>query len=197
MLAADNTRNRGKVNDRPAAIGDHGRDRVLDAKEHPGGVNRHDPMPGFGAVEVLFGAARDAGIVDQHVELAEMAGSGSHDGGPTPFLGDIERFEPRRDTNTIRYLPTFVLQYIGNHHFGALACEHARRGGSHAYAAPEMMATLPASLIVVLPSLSGAQRPVNFGRRFSAKADTASWWSLVRFDCVSRLRLRSTIEWAS
>ena len=60
-----------------------------------------------------------------------------------------------------------------------------------------MMATLPASLIVVLPSLSGAQRPANFGRRFSAKADTASWWSLVRFDCVSRLRLRSIIEWAS
>ena len=116
----------------PPAIGDHGRNRVLDAKEHPGGVNRHDPMPGFGTVEVLFGAARDAGIVDQHVELAEMAGSSSHDGGPTPFLGDIERFEPRRDTNTIRYLPTFVFQYVGNHYLGAFACEHARRGGSHA-----------------------------------------------------------------
>src|SRR5215470_863010 len=132
MLAADDTRNRRQVDDRPAAIGDHGRDRVLDAKEHPGGVNRHDPMPGFGAVEVLFGAARDAGIVDQHVEFAEMAGSGSHDGGPTPFLGDIELLEPRRDTNTIGYLPTFVFQYVRNHYLGAFACEHARRGGSHA-----------------------------------------------------------------
>ena len=126
-----------------------------------------------------------------------MAGSGSHDGGPTPFLGDIERFEPRRDTNPIRYLPTFVFQYVGNHHLGAFACEQRAVAAPMPEAAPEMMATLPASLIVVLPSLSGAQRPVNFGQRFSAKADTASWWSLVRFDCVSRLRLRSTIEWAS
>src|SRR6266481_4943817 len=59
-------------------------------------------------------------------------------------------------------------------------------------AAPEMMATLPASLIAVLPfALKGAQRPEKFGRRFWAKAHTASWWSLERFDCVSRLRLRS------
>ena len=61
-----------------------------------------------------------------------MAGSGTHDDGPTPFLGDIERFEPRRDANPIRYLPTFVFQYVGNHYLGAFACEHARRGGSHA-----------------------------------------------------------------
>ena len=58
--------------------------------------------------------------------------SGSHDGGPTPFLGDIERFEPRRDTNAIRHLPTFVFQDVGNHYLGAFVCEHARRGGSHA-----------------------------------------------------------------
>src|SRR5712691_7630005 len=65
-------------------------------------------------------------------------------------------------------------------------------------AAPEMMATLPASLITVLPfALKGAQRPVKFGRRFWAKAHTGSWWSLERFDRVSRLRLRSIIEWAS
>jgi hypothetical protein len=61
-----------------------------------------------------------------------MAGSGSHDGGPTPFLGDIKLFEPRRDTNTIGHLPTFVFQYVGNHYLGAFACEHARRRGSHA-----------------------------------------------------------------
>ena len=50
-----------------------------------------------------------------------MAGSGTHDDGPTPFLGDIERFEPRRDANPIRYLPTFVFQYVGNHYLGAFA----------------------------------------------------------------------------
>src|SRR5215831_16501958 len=66
-------------------------------------------------------------------------------------------------------------------------------------AAPEMMATFPASLIAVLlpVALSGVQRPVKFGRRFCANAHTASWWSLERLDWVSRLRLRSIIEWAS
>jgi hypothetical protein len=32
--------------------------------------------------------------------------------------------------------------------------------------------------------LSVAQRPVKFGLRFCAKAHTASWWSLERFECV-------------
>jgi dihydroxy-acid dehydratase len=31
-------------------------------------------MPGFGAIKILFGAARDAGIIDQHIQLAEMPG---------------------------------------------------------------------------------------------------------------------------
>jgi hypothetical protein len=38
---------------------------VCDAEEHTGGVNRYDPVPGFGAVEILFGAAGNAGIVNQ------------------------------------------------------------------------------------------------------------------------------------
>jgi hypothetical protein len=58
----------------------------------------------------LFGAARNAGIVDQHIELPEMPGGGGHDGGPTLLLGHIERFEPRRATNTIGYLSAFVLR---------------------------------------------------------------------------------------
>jgi len=41
--------------------------------------------------------------------------------------------------------------------------------------------------------LSVAQRPMKFGRCFCAKAHTASWWSLERFECVSRLRLKSII----
>ena len=37
---------------------------------------------------------------------------------------------------------------------------------------------------------------VNAGRRFAANADTASWWSFDRLDCVSRLRLRSIVACA-
>src|SRR6516165_8855323 len=55
---------------------------------------------------------------------------------------------------------------------------------------------LSVAALLVLGS-SVAHRPVKFGRRFWAKAHTASWWSLVRFECVSELRLRSIIEWAS
>src|SRR5262249_43509543 len=52
-------------------------------------------MPSLDAVEILFGAARNAGIVDQHIELAEMSGGGGHDGGPALLLSHIERFKPR------------------------------------------------------------------------------------------------------
>jgi hypothetical protein len=48
--------------------------------------------------QVLFRAARDARIVDQHIELAKMTGGGGHDGGPVLLFGNIERLEPRRGT---------------------------------------------------------------------------------------------------
>jgi hypothetical protein len=60
---------------------------VFETEEHPGGVDRHAPVPSLGAVEVLFGAALNAGVVDEHIELAEMPGSGGHDGGPALLLG--------------------------------------------------------------------------------------------------------------
>src|SRR6516164_3863895 len=197
MLAADNTRNRRQVNDRPAAIGDHGRDRVLDAKEHPGGVNRHDPMPGFGTVEVLFGAARDAGMLTNTSSLPKWPVVAATTAAQLPSWvtsSGSNRAETPIPSATCRPSCSSTSAITTLAPSRANICAVAAPMPD---AAPEMMATLPACLIVILPSLSGAQRPVNFGRRFSAKADTASWWSLVRFDCVSRLRLRSIIEWAS
>jgi len=47
-------------------------------------------------------------------------------------LGHIERFEPRRDPDGIGHLSAFMLQYVGDHHFGSFAREHARRGRPHA-----------------------------------------------------------------
>jgi hypothetical protein len=88
-------------------------------------------VPGFGAVKILFGATRDAGIVDEHIELAEVPGGGGYDRGPTLLLGHIERFEPRRAANGICHLTAFVLQYVGDHYLGAFAREHARRGRPH------------------------------------------------------------------
>ena len=109
-----------------------GRHRVFNGAEHAGRIDRHDPVPGFGAVKILFGAARDAGIVDQHIELAEMPDGGGHDGGPTLLLGHIERFESRRGADAIGHLPPFVLQYVRDHDLGAFAREHARCGCPHA-----------------------------------------------------------------
>src|SRR5205823_7274624 len=50
---------------RPSQVSDHCRDRVFDAEEHAGRVDRHDPVPGLGAVKILLGATGDAGIIDQ------------------------------------------------------------------------------------------------------------------------------------
>src|SRR4051812_20894055 len=93
---------------------DHGRHRVLDPKEHAGCINRHDPIPGFGAVKILLTAAGDAGIVDQHIELAEMPRSGGHHGGPALLLGHIQQFEPCRGADAIGNLPAFVLEQVGD-----------------------------------------------------------------------------------
>src|SRR5258705_362027 len=101
----------GLYGDSAAAVGDHGRDRAFDAEEHAGRVDRNDPVPGFGVVKILFGAAGDAGIVDQHIELAEMSGGGGHDGGPVLLSGHVKRFEPCRGADAIGHLPAFVLQH--------------------------------------------------------------------------------------
>ena len=62
---------------------------MLDAEEDAGRVDRHDPVPGFGAVKILFGAARNAGIVDQHIEFAEVPGGAGHDSSPALLFGHI------------------------------------------------------------------------------------------------------------
>ena len=51
VLAADDAGNRRQIDDRSAAISDHCRDRVFDAEEHAGRVDRNNPVPGFGAVK--------------------------------------------------------------------------------------------------------------------------------------------------
>src|SRR5207248_5657109 len=123
VLATDNAGNRRQVDDRPAAIGDHGRDRVLNPEEHAGRVDRHDAVPGFGTVKVLFGAARNTGIVDQHIELAEMSDDGGHYGGPVLFFGDIEGLEPRRVADGIGHLLAFILKHFHDHNLGTSASE--------------------------------------------------------------------------
>ena len=47
-------------------------------------------------------------------------------------IGASARVEPRRDPDGIGHLSAFMLQYVGDHHFGSFAREHARRGRPHA-----------------------------------------------------------------
>src|SRR5262249_46549120 len=149
VLAADDAGNRRQINDRPAANGGHGRDRVLHAEENTGRVNRHDPVPGFGAVKIPFGAARDAGVIDQHIEFAEMPGGGGHDGSPILLFSHIERFEPRRGAK-----PSATCRPSCSS-MSAITTSAPSRANIRAVAAPmpdaapETMATLPASLMVV------------------------------------------------
>src|SRR5689334_9925625 len=78
------------------------------------------------------GSAGNVGIVDQHIELAELSGRGGRHFGPAPFFGDFERFKPRRGTDAIGHPTAFMLQHVGDHHLGAFARKQA--GGGRPYA---------------------------------------------------------------
>ncbi len=132
VFAADDAGDRGQVHDGPAACRAHRRDSMLDAEKYPGRIDRHDAMPSLGAVKVLFRAAGNAGVVHQHIQLAEMPRSGRHHGGPAFLVCDIEPLEERSWPDCIDHLPTFMLEHIGNDHLGAFAGEHACGGSTHA-----------------------------------------------------------------
>jgi len=56
--------------------------------------------------------------------------------------GTIKRLEPRRGANRTGHLSAFVLQHVGDHHFGAFARANIRAvAAPMPDAAPEMMAT--------------------------------------------------------
>src|SRR6516165_11199275 len=151
MLAADDAGNRRQVDDRPAAVGDHGRDRVLETEEHAGRVDRHDPVPSLGAVEVLFGAAGNAGIVDEHIDLAEcLVVAATTAAQPSSWVtsSGSNRAEVPMASATCR--PSCSRT-------SAITTLAPSRANMRAVAAPipdaapEMMATLPESLIAFLP----------------------------------------------
>jgi hypothetical protein len=105
----------------PPPFGDHGRDRVFDAEEYAGRVDRYDPVPGFGAVKILFGAAGDAGIVTSTssspkcrvVAVTTAAQLSSF----VMSSGSNRAEAPIAST----HLPSFVLRHVGDHHFGGFA----------------------------------------------------------------------------
>src|SRR5579883_2600774 len=69
VLAGD-PGDRGDVDDRPAALRLHVRDREFHAEKDAARVDRHQPVPGGGVEQILDRAAGQPGIVDENVEPA-------------------------------------------------------------------------------------------------------------------------------
>jgi hypothetical protein len=121
-----------------------------------GHVDRHDPVPRLGAVKILFGAAGDTSIIDQHIEFAEVSGGGGHDGGPALLICHIKRFEPRRGAGGIGHCRASCSSTSA---ITTLAPSRANMRAVAAPmpdAAPEMMATLSRESHGCLPFASSA-----------------------------------------
>ena len=108
-------------------------------------------MPGFGAVKILFGATRDAGIIDQYIELAEM-----------PVLAattaaQLSSLVTSSGSNRAEAPIASATRRPSSSSTSAITTLAPSRANMRAVAAPmpdaapEMMATLSASLIAVLP----------------------------------------------
>ena len=124
---------------------DHGRSRICPSQWNCGAIPpsrrslipaANSPMPnserssaprssGRGPVAFSIGCFPITAMASSSA-AAGFAGGGGHDGGPALFFRHIKRLEPRRGANRIGHLPAFVLQHVGDHHFGAFAHEHAR-----------------------------------------------------------------------
>ena len=94
-LAAHESHNGRYVDDRAAAGLPHLLYGMLCAKEYAGGVDVHNALPAGSVQAVGFGAAADAGVVDEDVQPA-VAGDGLGDEVlPACLIGDVCVYEGR------------------------------------------------------------------------------------------------------
>ena len=122
---------RGHVDDRATASSDHRLDRHPHAQECAGQVDVNYLLP-LGQIEVLQLPERDgAGVVDQHVELAELAGGDRDRGFPLVGLGDVEVHVARGVTDLVGQRLALVIEDVADHHLGAFRDEQARIFGAH------------------------------------------------------------------
>ena len=92
------------------------------AQHDAGQVHGDQPVPFVerGLLDAL--ADEDAGIVHQHVELAELLDRGVHGGGPARLAGDVERDVERlaaRRLDLLRRLPAALVEHVADRHLGA------------------------------------------------------------------------------
>ena len=134
-VLADEPGDRRDVDDGAATRLLHQRDRVLHAEEDALGIDGHHLVPGGAAQHVGIVGAADAGVVDEHVELAERAQGGLRRGVPLPLARDIQLHEASlaasRD-DLVGNLLTFHLEDVGNDDLRAFLREDRRLALPHA-----------------------------------------------------------------
>ena len=117
---------RRHVDDRAAAGRGHRLDGHPHAQERAGQVDVNHLLP-LGQIEILQRPERDgAGVVDQHVELAEFADRGRDRGVPLVGLGDVEVHVARGVTDFVGQRLALVVEDVADHHLGALLDQQAR-----------------------------------------------------------------------
>ncbi|BBX48573.1 hypothetical protein MCOO_45880 [Mycobacterium cookii] len=122
---------RRDVDDRASAGPDHLVHHGLGAKEGAGQIDVEGVAPAF-EFEFAHGlAARDAGIVDQDVEMPVPPHRFGDGRGPLLGLGHVETQVMCVVADLLRDRATFVVEYVADHYLGPLADQQARMFGAH------------------------------------------------------------------
>ena len=124
VVGRDHAGDAGKIDDAAAHIGfahgaRHGRQAQLAAEEHAVQIDAVHALPGVEIGGLYRRAARDAGIVDQHVESAELFLGKGNSSGPVFGAGHIMAAGHRGITDAGRHGLHAGFVDVGQHHAGA------------------------------------------------------------------------------
>ena len=89
-ILPNHARDRGQVDDGPAAGFPHGGNAVLHAKENTARIDGHDAIPQRRVIKIVGVAAGNAGIIHQHIKPPMRGKHGRYGGFPLRFIRDIQ-----------------------------------------------------------------------------------------------------------
>ena len=122
---------RRDVDDRSsAALLDHHRGDGLHAEEHAGLVDLGDPAVLLERGVEHLQHPEDAGVVDQHVDVAELLAAGVDDGGPVRFAGHVVMAVDGRVAEVLGDGLALLVEHVAEDDLGAFGDEQPGFGFS-------------------------------------------------------------------